>query len=577
MTIDNRYSLFLSLIRSKILFLTFTLKTISPMMKKCLSLFVILMLAGSLNSSACTIIAAGKKATKDGSVLVSHSDGGPDCRFRVIPRMHFPKGTMTPVYWGIQNPQQPLDSYGDTLGFIPQVEETYQYIHSAYSHINEFQLAIGESTMSQKEALQVDKGPDTKQIMTVEQAMIFALQRCKTAREALTLITNLVDTYGFLPSCGPESECLAIADPHEVWILELFSVGPHWKPGSGKPGALWAAQRLPDDQVTMIPNWSIIKSIDVNDTNNFRASTNYRQVAIDHGWWDPAGGREFVWQEIYAPVPREWATDRFWLFNALYNANLPELPDRWTTDPFKGDDQYTQFVEPLSLYPFSFKPNKLFTVQDIMAFQRSTFTGTIYDKEMAPDWYLPTDSGTLERSVLTTPFPTIEMRKLLNINRRRNVARARGEYGMIAQLRSWLPNEVGGIYYVYVDNAYTCAYVPIYAGVTGVAECYSRWDKEHFDENSIRWCVDFVDNLLYLRWQDAVKDLHAVRDPFEQKLFDDQPEVDKQAARLLKEDPVKGKEYLTNLTIDRMNEIHKMFQDLRITLIEKYTNNKQGI
>jgi len=547
------------------------------MMKKYLSLFVILIVAGSLDINACTIIAAGKKATKDGSVLVSHSDGGPDCRFRVIPRMHFPKGAMAPAYWGIQNPQQPLDSYGDTLGFIPQVEETYQYIHSAYSHINEFQLAIGESTMSQKEALQVDKGPDTKQIMTVEQAMIFALQRCKTAREALTLITNLVDTYGFLPSCGPESECLAIADPHEVWILELFSVGPHWKPGSGKPGALWAAQRLPDDQVTMIPNWSIIKSIDVSDTNNFRASTNYQQVAIDHGWWDPAGGREFVWQEIYTPVPREWATDRFWLFNALYNPDLQELPDRWTTDPFKGDDQYTQFVEPLSLYPFSFKPNKLFTVQDIMAFQRSTFTGTIYDKEMAPDWYLPTDSGTLERSVLTTPFPTIEMRKLLNINRRRNVARARGEYGMIAQLRSWLPNEVGGIYYVYVDNAYTCAYVPIYAGVTNVAECYNRWDKEHFDENSIRWCVDFVDNLLYLRWQDAVKDLHAVRDPFEQKLFDDQPEVDKLAARLLKEDPVKGKEYLTNLTIGRMNEIHKMFQDLRITLIEKYTNNKQGI
>ncbi|MBN1199501.1 MAG: C69 family dipeptidase, partial [Bacteroidales bacterium] len=383
------------------------------------SLFTILVLLFSYQITfSCTIIVAGKKATTDGSVIVSHSDGGPDCRFRVIPRMHFPEGSMTPVYWGIQNPQQPLDSYGDTLGFIPQVKETYQYIHSAYSHINEFQLAIGESTMSQKEALQVEKGHDTKQIMTVEQAMIFALQRCKTAREALTLITRLMDTYGFLPSCGPESECLAIADPHEVWILELFSVGPGWHPESGNPGALWAAQRLPDDHVAMIPNWSIIGEINLADTVNFRASSNYQQVAIDHGWWDPASGKEFVWKDIYPPVPREWATSRFWLFHALYAPDLPGLPDRWTTDPFKGDDQYTQFVEPLSLYPFSIRPNKLISVKDVMNFQRSTFSGTIYDKEMAPDWYIPSDSGTLVRSVLTTPFPTIEMRKLLNINRR---------------------------------------------------------------------------------------------------------------------------------------------------------------
>ncbi|MBE0646227.1 MAG: C69 family dipeptidase [Bacteroidales bacterium] len=544
-------------------------------LKHCLIL--LLLVAGSFQPAfSCTIIVVGKKATTDGSVIVSHSDAGPDCRIRVMPRMKFPKGSMTPVYWGIQDPQQPLDSYGDTLGFIPQVEETYKYIHSAYSHINEFQVAIGESTMSQKDELRVDRETG-KQIMTAEQAMIFALQRSKTAREALTIITDLMDTYGFLPSCGPESECLAIGDKNEVWILELFSIGPDWDPESGKPGALWAAQRLPDDHAAMIPNWSIIGKIDLADTSNFRASSNYQQIAIDHGWWDPASGKEFVWKEIYPPVLREWATSRFWLFHALYAPDLPGLPDRWTTDPFKGDDQYTQFVEPLSLYPFSIKPNKLISVKDVMDFQRSTFTGTIYDKEMAPGWYIPSDSGTLERSVLTTPFPTIETRKLLKINRRRNVARARGEYGMIAQLRSWLPDEIGGIYYVYVDNAYTSAYVPIYAGVTDVAECYKIWEKEKFDDNSIRWCVDFVDNLLYLRWQDAVKDLHAVRDPFEQQFFDDQSVVDEKAVALLKKNPDKGKEYLTNLTIDRMNQVHKMFQDLRITLIEKYTNNKQGI
>ncbi|MFH1297938.1 MAG: C69 family dipeptidase [Bacteroidota bacterium] len=332
------------------------------MNRKLLFSVLIIFLFSTLYAFPCTIIVAGKKATTDGSVIVSHSDGGPDCRIRVIPRMKFPKGAMAPVYWGIQNPQQPLDQYGDTLGFIPQVEETYQYIHSAYSHINEFQVAIGESTMSQKEELGVDRETGN-QIMTIEQAMIFALQRCKTAREVLTLITHLIDTYGFLPSCGPESEGLAIGDKNEVWILEVFSVGQDWTPDSGKPGALWAAQRLPDEHVTMIPNWSIIQEIDITDTNTFRASSNYQQVAIDNGWWDPASGKEFIWQEIYAPVPREWATSRFWLFHALYAPDLPGLPDRWTTDPFKGDDQYTQFVEPLSLYPFSIQPNRKISVR----------------------------------------------------------------------------------------------------------------------------------------------------------------------------------------------------------------------
>ncbi|MEA3443514.1 MAG: C69 family dipeptidase, partial [Bacteroidota bacterium] len=241
------------------------------------------------------------------------------------------------------------------------------------------------------------------------------------------------------------------------------------------------------------------------------------------------------------------------------------------------DGQYIQYVEPLSIYPFSVKPEKNISVQDIMAFQRSTFTGTLYDKENAPVWYYPGKEGKLIKSSIATPFPTKEMRKVLNINRRRNVARARGEYGMIAQLRSWLPNEVGGIYWFYVDNAYTSAYVPVYAGVSDVAECYKRYDKETFDDNSIRWCIDFVDNLLYLRWQDAIASLHKKRDPLEKSFFDEQETVDKKAQELLSKSPKKAKKYLTDLSIYRMNEVHQLFKDMRIELITKYTNNKQGI
>lgn len=544
-------------------------------MKRVLTAFFLVLIFTSA-SYACTVIVAGKKATADGSVIVSHTDAGPDCRVHVMPGQFFTEGSMAPVYWGMVDLGRPLGDYGDTLGMIPQVAETYSYFQSAYPQMNEWQLTIGESTTSMREELKLNDST-CKQIMTVEQAQAFALQRCKTAKEALKLITALMEKYGFRPSCVGESESLVLADTKEAWVLEIFAVGNEWTPESGKPGALWAAQRIPDEHVIMIPNWSIIKQIDIKDTANYRASVNYMTEAIDRGWYDPKSGMDFVWQDVYSPVAREWATSRFWLFHAIFSPDLQDLPDRYTNDPFKGDDQYTQFVEPLSIYPFSIKPSKKLTVQDIMAFQRSTFSGTIYDKENASGWYFPNADGKMVRSVHATPFPTAEMRQLLKINRRRNVARARGEYGMIAQLRDWLPNDVGGIYWFYVDNAFTSAYVPMYAGVTDVAECYKNYDKDQFSDNSMRWVVDFVDNLLYLKWQDAVKDLHEVRDPLEQSFFDEQQDVDQTFSDLYKKSPKKARKYITDLTIERQNKTLKMFQDLRITLITKYTNNKQGI
>lgn len=325
-----------------------------------------------------------------------------------------------------------------------------------------------------------------------------------------------MERYGFRPSCVGESESLVIGDTEEIWVFEVFSVGNDWTPESGRPGAIWAAKRVGDDQTLIIPNWSIIREIDENDKDNYLVSFNYKQFAMDKGWYSPDSGKPFNWQEAYSPIAHEWATSRFWLFYSTFAPNSGDWPDRWTNDMFAGDNQYTQYVEPLSTYPFSIKPEEKISVQDIMKFQRSTFTGTIYDKENASAWYYPSSDGKMIKSAMATPFPHQEMRKILNINSRRNVARARGEYGMVTQLRGWLPDEVGGIYWLYVDNAYTSSYVPIYSGATDVAECYKNYNTEVFDENSHRWAVDFVDNLMYLRWQDAVKDLHKVRDPLEQ-------------------------------------------------------------
>ena len=538
------------------------------------SIFFIFSFSAGMAQDSCTDIIVGKMASVDGSVITSHTGCCEECRVHVVPGQYFEKGEKAPVYYGLQDVRKPMRQYGEIIGYIPQVARTYTYFHSGYSHMNEHQLAIGESTLSQKEELKVDRKTG-RQIMTIEQAMVFALQRCKTAREAIREIISLVEEYGFLPSCGPESEALCIADPLEAWILEVFSVGPDWEPESGKLGAIWAAQRVPDDHIAIVPNWSVIKEIDLDNPDYFMASSNYMQVAIDFGWYDPDEGKPFIWQETYSPLPREWAVNRFWLFYTRFAPSLKKWPDKKLHHPYSGYDAYHQYIEPLSLYPFSAKPENKVSVQDVIAFQRSVFEGTIYDMTADTDWLVPDGKGGQKKSPLTTPFPTRDMRELLDITWRRMVSR--GGYGMVAQLRSWLPDPIGGVYWLYLDNQYVSTYAPIYAGVQSISPFYKTYNPDKFAENSARWAIDFVDNLLYLRWQEAIKDLWKVRDPLEASFFKNLKDVDAKALELYKKDPKLAKEYLTGFCQERMNSIIDTYKKLRIQLITKYTNNKLGL
>lgn len=523
----------------------------------------------------CTIIAVGKKASADGSVILSHTDAGPDSRIYVVPAAKHKAGATAPVYWGIQDAKLPLRDDGEVLGTIPQVSETYAYIHSAYPHINEHQLAIAESTISQRSELTVTRETG-KQIMTVEQAQVFALQRCKKARAAVQLIGALMETYGFLPSSGDGAEDLVIGDPEEAWVLEIFGVGPGWTKESGKPGAIWAAQRIGDDQALMIPNWSIIKEIDPNDKENFMVSTNYLQEALDRGWYKPAPGKPFIWQEAYAPIAREWATSRFWLFYSTFMPGLAQWPERKLgKNPYETLDPYTQYVEPLSLYPFSAAPEKKISVHDVIAFQRSVYAGTSYDFTAQPQWLVADGKGGFKVSPLATPFPGSELRALLKLSNRRMVARHRGHYGMVCQLRGWLPDAIGGLYWVYQDNPYISPYVPVYAGCIDTAPSYQNYDPEKYSDASARWTIDFVDNLCNLRFQDAIREVLARRQPFEDRIFADQEKVEKEALRLHAINPQKAKAYLSAYCRGLMEKVPPLYIDIRNRLITAFTNNRE--
>jgi dipeptidase len=188
-----------------------------------------------------------------------------------------------------------------------------------------------------------------------------------------------------------------------------------------------------------------------------------------------------------------------------------------------------------------------------------------------PAWMVPGAGGKAEKSPMATPFLPGEMEKVLRIRHHRTIA-TQG-YGMVAQLRSWLPDAVGGIYWFYVDNPFVSAYVPVYAGVTDVSASYKVYDYSEFSEDSARWAVDFVEKLMLLRWQSAVKDLREARDPLENGFFTGQAEVDLKAADLLKKDQAKGTKYLTDLTISRMEKIVQLFRDLRKKLLTKYSGD----
>ena len=508
----------------------------------------------------CTDIMVGKNASVDGSQMTSHTGACPECRVHVVPARNHEKGAMAPVYWGLQDVRKPLHEYGEVIGEIPQAKETYAYFHTGYPQMNEHQLAIAETTISQKSELRAYNGL-CEQIMTIEQAQMFAMQRTKTAREALELITSLVETYGFLPSCcgkDADGEALTIADTEEMWVLEVFSVGSDWTKESGKPGAVWAAQRVPDDHIMLVGNASRIREIELDNPEHFKASSNYRQIAIDHGWYDPASGKPFIWQEAYAPPPTEGNMNRIWLFHETFAPNLKK---------------YHTF-DPISYYPFSIKPEKKVSVQDVIAFQRSVFEGTIFDMTADLDWLVTDGKGGMRKSPLTTPFPTKDMRDLLDITWHRNVSQ--GGYGMVAQLRGWLPDAIGGVYWFYLDNQYVSTYVPIYAGVQEISPLYMTYDPDEFSEDSARWAIDFVDNLLYLKWQEGIKDLRERRDPLEEKFFSEQSSVDKKALALYEKDPERAKEFLTDYTRNNMEQVVEMYRELRYLLITKYTNNKQG-
>ncbi|MCI0495021.1 C69 family dipeptidase, partial [candidate division KSB1 bacterium] len=332
----------------------------------------------------CTSITVGKKASVDGSVTTSHTCDSHRTRssLDIMPAKDHKKGSLATMVKRMNDDSLSMPAYKHpAVGEIPQVEHTHGFINTAYPCMNDQQLAIGESTFGGRESLKSDNG-----LIDCQQLVQLMLERCKTAREAIKLTGELTKTFGYID----EGECLTIADTKEVWHLEIVGAG------KGNRGSVWAAQRVPDDHVSVNANASRIRQIDLNKPDFFMASENVYQVAQDSGWWRPAEGA-FEFCLAYNPDGRLSfsSTRREWRVLDLIAPSLKLHPNA-------------------NNFPFSVKPDTLVTMAKLVSIFQDYFEGTDYNFVKDITW--TNKDGKTEISPLANPFMPYDMNPLFKIN-----------------------------------------------------------------------------------------------------------------------------------------------------------------
>ncbi|MFC2594323.1 MAG: dipeptidase, partial [Fretibacterium sp.] len=451
---------------------------------------------------ACTSVMVGKKATADGSVMVSYTcDGWYDARLDIRHGGKHKKGEMVPVYKNVcyqTKPNTPLVKVGE----IPQVEETYTYFHLGYPIMNEKSVVMGEYTWLGREENECQKG-----WFMIEELQSFALQRAATAREAIGIMGELAEKYGY----GDGGEALTVGDKDEIWLFEITGPGPLWTPDSGKPGAVWAAVRCPDDSYAMGSNRSRIAEIDFDDKDNYMYSSNVKSFAEEQGWWKE--GEPFVFHKLYNPQPygspyyqqrREWRA---------YNLLSPSVK--------LAEDAAEH-------YPLFQKPDKPVTPQDLMALCRDVLEGTRFDMTKGLD---AGPFGSPTRYALTKDQKP-EGRKDNDWNRTINIFRC--FYSFIGQVRDTLPEPLAAVAWLGYDQPITTCYVPVYAGTQKVPDTYMNADPKKFDTNSTWWAFNFTANWADLRFNAMIEDIRAEQKRLEGKFFAEQADFEKKAAELYK-------------------------------------------
>ena len=500
------------------------------MLRKLLLLSAFLGLVDMAN--ACTNFIVGKKASADGSVICTYNadDYGLFINLCHYPAGTHPKGTMRKIFNWDTNKYQ---------GVIPEAPQTYNVI----GNINEFQVSIAETTYGGREEME-----DSTGILDYGSLIYLALQRSKTAREAIQGMTPLAQTYGY----NSGGETFTICDPNEAWIMEMMGKGP------GSKGVVWVALRVPDDAICAHANQSRITKFNMNDKANVLYSKDVVSFARSKGWFT-GKDKDFSWRDTYAKPTfggRRFCDARVWsFFNHFANDFDKYLP--WAL----GKDKDAEDM------PLWIIPNKKVSVQDVMACMRDHYENTP----------LALDSSSVGGGVWEMPYRPTPLRFKVdgkNYFNERPVSTQQTAFSYVAQLRSWLPREVGGVLWFGNDDGNMVAYTPIYCGNTTQPECYNTpgADAVTFSDKNAFWVCNWVSNMVYPRYNQMFPTLKEVRDSLENSYFANQLAIEKQAVALYNTDKAKAISLLNQYSNDKAQQMLHHWKDLAVRLIVKFND-----
>lgn len=490
------------------------------------------MLLASSGAFACSNLIVGKKASVDGSVMVSYNadDYGMFGHLCHYPAGTHPKGTMRQIYdW---------DS-GVYHGEIEEAPVTYNVI----GNINEFQLSIGETTYGGREEM-----VDSTGILDYGSLIYVTLQRAKTAREAISVMTSLVEKYGY----NSEGETFSICDPNEAWIMEMQGTG------AGSKGVVWVALRIPDDAICAHANQSRIGKFNMKDKKNVLYSKNVISYARKMGWFNGKDS-EFSWKNTYAFPDfsgRRFCDARVWSFFNHYADDFDRyLP--WAL----GKDKDAEDM------PLWIVPNRKLSVADVENGMRDHYEGTALALDTTN-----IGSGIYEMPYRPTPLTfTVDGKQYFN---ERPISTQQTAFTFVSQLRSWLPREIGGVLWFGNDDANMVAYTPVYCGNTVQPACYNTKgaDAVTFSSDNAFWLCNMVSNMVYPRYSQLFPELKAVRDSLETSYFANQTSIEKQAADLYQTDKAAALKLLNNYSNTKADEMLASWKHLATRIIVKYND-----
>lgn len=520
-----------------------------------LSFLVLLILIGSVSEVwACTNFLFTKSATKDGSTVITYSADSHVLYGELYhwPAADWPEGSEVEIYeWDT----------GKYLGKIPQVRHTYNVI----GNMNEHQLAIGETTYGGRHELSSQKGA----IIDYGSLIYLALQRAKNAREAILVMTNLVEDYGY----ASEGESFSISDPNEVWIMEMIGKG------EGEKGAVWVARMVPDGYVCAHANQArittfplegrtSISSEKIKDIFNKEITTVYAKDVISFakqkGFYPQTDkNTDFSFSDTYAPVDFSGARAceiRVWAF---FNELNPDMAKYWEyakgTNIQKDEKGYV-----LNRMPLWIKPNQKVDVLEIMDFMRNHLEGTELDMRKDPG------AGPYECPYRWRPM-NYKVDTVTYVNERATATQQTG-FTFVSQSRSWLPNEVGGIIWFGVDDAASTVYFPMYTSATQVPYAYAvgNGSMMEFTNKAAFWVFNQVTNLAYTRYNVIHPDIRAKQKALETQYKAYVQMTDAAAMSIIAQDPKLAVAYLTDFSCNTGNQLVNTWRDFYGYLFTRY-------